>query len=428
MKLRALCIDCDDSTLTGLVGKGLGTARAEFGYRTGQRQSHFAPHEFDFIVIDLRSPACFDSRDWGPGRNSNFQCRVLPKEELSTSAVLSGDKLLMQHRLIQSSQVGPVLPGTFGPSDVLRAVQVAGVPVLMFLNQEWLSRAGTEFPNYCDLSWELARTAALKVELKPLLAEMLPELGTTIKLQLALHHSLHKGPAAKTSNLRQAIYSEQLITNTVGDVFAQVCFTGNGSIWLIPGTHDNVGLVAHFSSQLESIRLRTKEYQDTKQSMSKKRIDTLRSAITGNKTSDTDTFWKILHPLVTEVAKPRFESRHYADSVESALKELNDVVKKEVFNRTGKDLDGKELMEFAFSANSTVLPLGDKTTLTGKSLQVGYMQLFAGSMTGVRNPKAHSNVDISAEQAIHFLHLASLLFFKLEESLQILEGKRPLPR
>jgi len=30
------------------------------------------------------------------------------------------------------------------------------------------------------------------------------------------------------------------------------------------------------------------------------------------------------------------------------------------------------------------------------------MQIFAGSMTGIRNPKAHSNITIDAPRAIHF--------------------------
>ena len=44
-----------------------------------------------------------------------------------------------------------------------------------------------------------------------------------------------------------------------------------------------------------------------------------------------------------------------------------------------------------------------------------YLDLFAGSIAGVRNPKAHGNVQITKERAVHFLFLASLLFFKLED-------------
>ena len=37
------------------------------------------------------------------------------------------------------------------------------------------------------------------------------------------------------------------------------------------------------------------------------------------------------------------------------------------------------------------------------------MEIFAGAMTGIRNPKAHMNIEIGRERAIHFLFLASLL-------------------
>jgi hypothetical protein len=44
------------------------------------------------------------------------------------------------------------------------------------------------------------------------------------------------------------------------------------------------------------------------------------------------------------------------------------------------------------------------------------MQLFAGAMTGIRNPKAHGNVAINDTRAISLLFLASLLRSKLDEA------------
>ncbi|MBA7577516.1 hypothetical protein ES708_19369 [subsurface metagenome] len=43
------------------------------------------------------------------------------------------------------------------------------------------------------------------------------------------------------------------------------------------------------------------------------------------------------------------------------------------------------------------------------------MQIFSGAMTGIRNPKAHENITIDSQRAIHFLFLASLLMFKIDE-------------
>jgi len=49
-------------------------------------------------------------------------------------------------------------------------------------------------------------------------------------------------------------------------------------------------------------------------------------------------------------------------------------------------------------------------------MQQGYLQIFAGTMMAVRNPKAHGFVEIDATRCIHFLFLASLLAHKLDEA------------
>lgn len=72
-------------------------------------------------------------------------------------------------------------------------------------------------------------------------------------------------------------------------------------------------------------------------------------------------------------------------------------------------------MTTAFSINSPIIKLTDLTTETGKSIQQGYMQIFAGSMTGIRNPKAHANLQPDKPTTVHLLMLASLLMTKLDE-------------
>lgn len=127
-------------------------------------------------------------------------------------------------------------------------------------------------------------------------------------------------------------------------------------------------------------------------------------------------FWRLLHPEVRRVAQKRFEGGHFADAVEAALKEVNDRVKKIAKKLRGQELDGADLMYKVFSPNSPALLLGDLSTATGRSMQEGYMHIFAGAMTGIRNPKAHANIDIDPERAIHFLFLASLLMSKVDEA------------
>lgn len=129
-----------------------------------------------------------------------------------------------------------------------------------------------------------------------------------------------------------------------------------------------------------------------------------------------DAVWPLLHAKVIKSSKQRFESGHYADAVEATLKELNSEVKELVRKKTGQELDGASLMQKAFSPNlPVVVALDDLSTESGKNIQQGYMQIFAGAMIGIRNPKAHANLTITKERALHHLFLASLLFGKLDE-------------
>jgi uncharacterized protein (TIGR02391 family) len=116
--------------------------------------------------------------------------------------------------------------------------------------------------------------------------------------------------------------------------------------------------------------------------------------------------WDLLHPIVSKTARTRFETGHYADAVEAALKEVNNIVRRIVREKTGKGYDGADLMNRAFSVDNPIIVLDDLGATTGRNIQVGYMQIFAGSMTGIRNPKAHANIQ---------MFLASLLLFKIDE-------------
>jgi len=135
-------------------------------------------------------------------------------------------------------------------------------------------------------------------------------------------------------------------------------------------------------------------------------------------------FWGIIHRDIVRVAKNKFvrvaknkfEDGYYADAVESAFKEINKRVKEIVKNKTGEELDGASLMNKALSERNPIVVLDDLSSETGRNIQKGYMQIFAGAMIGIRNPKAHENITISRERAIHFIFLASLLMYKLDEA------------
>lgn len=133
-------------------------------------------------------------------------------------------------------------------------------------------------------------------------------------------------------------------------------------------------------------------------------------------TAFSDIFWQLIHPTIEHVSRPRFRPTSYADSVEAALKEVNTRVKRYYHSQTGRELDGADLMHTTFSPRNSVITLDSLATESGRNIQQGYMELFAGAMTGIRNPKAHEILQINIERAIHFLFLASLLMFKLDEA------------
>jgi len=144
----------------------------------------------------------------------------------------------------------------------------------------------------------------------------------------------------------------------------------------------------------------------------KKRME----ATADDSVADQD-FWLHVHPKIASVARGRFREGTYADAAEASLKEVNAVVKGIVIERTGSERDGADLMQHAFSTGKPVIKLADLSTESGRSEQKGYMQIFAGAMTGIRNPKAHENIQINREKAVHFIYLASLLMHKLDEAL-----------
>lgn len=145
----------------------------------------------------------------------------------------------------------------------------------------------------------------------------------------------------------------------------------------------------------------------------------LESADADSSPISNEAYWQLIHPRVRHLAQPRFEAGFHGDAVESSFKEVNDVVKQFVKGRTGKELDGSNLMTFAFSPSDPVISLGDLSTDTGRSIQQGYMQIFAGSMTGIRNPKAHGNLQPDASKALHLVCLASLLMTRFDERVNI---------
>lgn len=95
----------------------------------------------------------------------------------------------------------------------------------------------------------------------------------------------------------------------------------------------------------------------------------------------------VTEPELREEARQLFVDGHYSQAVEEGYKYLNNVVKR----RTGNEADGSALMQTALSLKDPLLRLSPLKTQSQKDQQLGYMQILAGSMTGIRNPRAHEH-------------------------------------
>lgn len=109
-----------------------------------------------------------------------------------------------------------------------------------------------------------------------------------------------------------------------------------------------------------------------------------------------------------------FANGHYARAVEEAYKCLNNAVK----SKSGlSSVDGDGLMRTAFSPKAPVLRLNRSKTRTEKDEQQGYMDIYAGAMMGIRNPRAHEHgLEDAPDVALEMLVLANHLMRRLESA------------
>ena len=124
-----------------------------------------------------------------------------------------------------------------------------------------------------------------------------------------------------------------------------------------------------------------------------------------------------LHPDIVKVSSDKFRDGYYADAVFSAFKEVNNRVKGIVRDKTGQESDGESLMTKAFSPQNPIIMVEENLdTQTNRDTQKGYMMLFSGAISAIRNPKAHENLKIGKTDAMRKLMFASMLMHKLDES------------
>lgn len=116
-----------------------------------------------------------------------------------------------------------------------------------------------------------------------------------------------------------------------------------------------------------------------------------------------------------EVVLDLFNDGHYARAVEEAYKFLNNLVKNTA--KLDTDADGSKLMKLVFSSNNPIIMINSGLTHSENDEQLGYMEIFSGCMTGIRNPRAHEHELVDTkENAIQLIIFADHLTQKVRKA------------
>lgn len=120
------------------------------------------------------------------------------------------------------------------------------------------------------------------------------------------------------------------------------------------------------------------------------------------------------HERIMSVSRDLFANGHFEQSVTEAFKAVENAVKE----KSGRiDLYGQDLMAQVFNENGPILQLNDMKTLSERDEQIGFKFIFMGVLRGIRNPRAHENIQGGQGKiALEYLSLASLLMRRIDLS------------
>lgn len=123
-----------------------------------------------------------------------------------------------------------------------------------------------------------------------------------------------------------------------------------------------------------------------------------------------------------DATRKLFLDGHYARAVEEAFKCINNTVKA----KSGLSKDGQDLMTQAFSEKNPALKLNNLRTDSQRDEQMGYMFIFAGCMTGIRNPRAHEHqLRDSPDVALEILAWANHLMRVVDKAKRVRKYGKP---
>jgi uncharacterized protein (TIGR02391 family) len=120
----------------------------------------------------------------------------------------------------------------------------------------------------------------------------------------------------------------------------------------------------------------------------------------------------ITHPQIKEVSNFLFKTGNYRNAVLDAAIRLEVMIKEKTDypkDNKGKELSGVSLMHKVFDSTNPILSWRKNETQIEKDELEGYKFIFAGTVLGIRDPKAHAIFEISPMRALKLLTLITLL-------------------
>ncbi len=138
-----------------------------------------------------------------------------------------------------------------------------------------------------------------------------------------------------------------------------------------------------------------------------------------------DTFDQLItDKTLRKTVEKLYRDGHHARSVEEAYKFIDNLVKKTA-KLSDTNLSGSKLMTTVFNGNTPVLKINAGENASEHDEQIGYMQIFSGCMTGVRNPRAHEcDWEDSEHHALQLLIWANHLVERIRLSERVPDVSR----
>lgn len=130
-----------------------------------------------------------------------------------------------------------------------------------------------------------------------------------------------------------------------------------------------------------------------------------------------------LHPKIEIAVNKLFLDGHYAHAIEDSVKALTEIVQ----FKSGFSEDGVALMQKTFSPKNPKLQFNSLEDRSDEDEQKGFMDLFTGAVSGLRNPRAHKIIKDDPEMSLEFIAFVSLLA-KLLDKTRVNENHMAMPK